>query len=58
MAYAPYGNPEISVIVFIYNGREGSTVAGPPAASILNGYFQLKAERALRSLTDVTPTTP
>ena len=52
MGYAPYGNPEISVIAFIYNGNEGSTVAGPIAASIMDVYFQLKTERALAAQQD------
>lgn len=46
MAYAPYGNPEISVIAFVYNGGEGSTVALPVASEVMDAYFQLKAQRA------------
>jgi len=49
MGYAPYGNPEISVIVFIYNGDEGSAFAAPVAAQVLDAYFRLKTERALQS---------
>ena len=44
--YAPFENPEIAVIVFVYNGGEGSKVAGPIANQILNAYFQLKAADA------------
>jgi penicillin-binding protein 2 len=40
--YAPYENPEVSVIVFVYNGGEGSKVAAPVANAILRAYFQLK----------------
>ncbi|NQS91689.1 MAG: penicillin-binding protein 2, partial [Chloroflexi bacterium] len=29
LAYAPYDNPEIAVIAFVYNGGEGASVAGP-----------------------------
>ncbi len=47
MGYAPYGNPEISVIVFIYNGDEGSAFAAPVAAQVMDAYFRLKTERAL-----------
>lgn len=47
MAYAPFGNPEISVIAFVYNGNEGSTVAGPVVAQVIDGYFRLKTERAI-----------
>lgn len=38
-AFAPYDNPEIAVVVFIYNGGEGSVVALPVAQEILRGYF-------------------
>ena len=38
-AYAPVEDPEISVIVFLYNGGEGSTVAVPVAHDILEYYF-------------------
>jgi penicillin-binding protein 2 len=48
MSYAPYGNPEVSVVVFIYNGGEGSIVALPVASAIMDDYFQLKTERALQ----------
>jgi penicillin-binding protein 2 len=39
MAFAPVETPEIAVIVFIYNGGEGSTVAVPVAQEILEWYF-------------------
>ncbi len=38
-AFAPYDNPEIAVVVFIYNGGEGSAVAVPVASEILHDYF-------------------
>lgn len=38
-AYAPYEDPEIAVVVFIYDGGEGSTTAVPVAQEILNYYF-------------------
>ncbi len=44
--YAPYENPEVSVIVFVYNGREGSRIAAPIASTILRAYFQLKESDA------------
>lgn len=47
MAYAPYENPEISVIAFVYNGNEGSAVALPVASEVMNAYFELKTQRAL-----------
>jgi penicillin-binding protein 2 len=40
--YAPFENPEVSVIVLVYNGGEGSKVAAPVANAILRAYFQLK----------------
>ena len=39
-AFAPIERPEISLIVFIYNGGEGSTVAVPIARDILDYYFR------------------
>lgn len=39
MAYAPVENPQIALIVFIYNGGEGSAVAAPVAQEILDWYF-------------------
>jgi penicillin-binding protein 2 len=42
LAYAPYENPEIAVVAFVYNGTEGSTVAGPIARRVLEAYFELK----------------
>ncbi len=39
MAYAPVENPEIAVIVFVYNGGEGSQIAAPVAQEILDWYF-------------------
>lgn len=43
VAYAPYENPEIAVVAFVYNGGEGASVAGPVVWQILNAYFELKA---------------
>jgi penicillin-binding protein 2 len=42
VAYAPYEDPEIAVVAFLYNGGEGASVAGPVVAKILNAYFELK----------------
>jgi penicillin-binding protein 2 len=38
-AFAPYENPEIAVVVFIFGGGEGSGAAVPVANDILNFYF-------------------
>ena len=42
VAFAPYENPEIAVVAFVYNGNEGSTVAGPIVRRTLEAYFELK----------------
>jgi len=42
-AYAPYEDPEIAVIAFVYNGGEGATVAGPIVRQFLEAYFEIKA---------------
>lgn len=43
LAYAPFDDPEVAVIAFVYNGREGSTVAGPIVKRVIQAYFELKA---------------
>ena len=40
--YAPYDDPEIVVVAFVYNGTEGSRVAGPIVRQVLEAYFELK----------------
>jgi penicillin-binding protein 2 len=47
-AYAPYRDPEILIMAFVYNGGEGSGVALPIVVETMEAYFRLKAERALR----------
>jgi len=46
LAYAPYENPEIVVIGFIYNGTEGSLWAVPMVRETLEAYYRLKNQRA------------
>lgn len=41
--YAPYDDPEIAVVAFVYNGSEGSRVAAPIVRTVLEKYFELKA---------------
>lgn len=41
--YAPYDDPEIAVVAFVYNGGEGASVAAPIVRQIMEGYFELKA---------------
>jgi penicillin-binding protein 2 len=43
VGYAPYDDPEIAVVAFVYNGGEGSPVAGPMVGRVLAAYFELKA---------------
>jgi len=46
VAYAPYDDPEIAVVAFVYNGGEGASVAGPIVRQLLEAYFELKAGTA------------
>jgi penicillin-binding protein 2 len=39
LAFAPYENPEIALVVFVFGGGEGSATAVPIANDILNYYF-------------------
>ena len=41
VAYAPYENPDIAVVAFVYNGEEGASVAGPIVRRTLEAYFGL-----------------
>lgn len=41
VAYAPADDPQLAVVVFLYNGGEGSVSAVPIAAKILRYYFQI-----------------
>lgn len=44
-AYAPYTNPEILVVTFIYNGGQGSENALPVTRNVIEAYYRLKSER-------------
>jgi len=46
VTYAPYTNPEIAIVAFVYNGIEGSLWALPVAVETMEAYFRLKNERA------------
>ncbi len=50
VGYAPWDNPEIAVVAFVYNGTEGSTFSAPIVRKVLDAYFEMKA-----SDTAVTP---
>jgi penicillin-binding protein 2 len=43
VAYAPYDNPEIVVLAFMYNAGEGGRVVAPTVRDVMSAYFQLKA---------------
>ena len=43
--YAPYDDPEIIIIAFVYNGGEGSLTALPIVSRTMEEYYRLKAER-------------
>jgi penicillin-binding protein 2 len=42
-AYAPFENPEIAVIAFIYYGGEGAITASPVVRQVLEAYFEIKS---------------
>ncbi|MBN1135892.1 MAG: penicillin-binding protein 2 [Anaerolineae bacterium] len=42
VGFAPYDHPQIAIVVFVFGGGEGSTVAAPIAGDILGYYFGLK----------------
>lgn len=44
-AYAPYENPEIVIVGFVYNGIEGSRWALPVVVDTMAAYFRLQNER-------------
>lgn len=43
--YAPYENPEILAVAFVYNGGEGSQVALPIVVETMEAYVRLQNER-------------
>ncbi len=42
VAYAPYDDPEIAVVAFLYNAGEGAKTAAPVVRGVIEGYFYLK----------------
>ena len=53
--YAPYDNPEIAVVAFVYNGGEGASVAAPIVGKVIEAYYNLKAIDARKGAPAVTP---
>ena len=47
-AFAPFDNPEIAVVAFVYNGGEGAVTAGPIVKQVIEAYFELKEIDAAR----------
>lgn len=46
VGYAPWDDPEIAVVAFVYNGTEGSTISAPIVRKVIDAYFELKAADA------------
>ncbi len=55
-AFAPYEDPEIALVVFVYNGGEGSEVAAPIARDILRAYFTARGKCLPQPTPVPTPT--
>lgn len=53
--YAPYDDPEIAVVAFVYNGGEGASVAGPIVGDVIDAYFELKAIDSEKGAPPVVP---
>ena len=49
VGYAPYDDPEIAVVAFVYNGREGSAVSAPIVRKVIDFYFEQKEIDAARN---------
>jgi penicillin-binding protein 2 len=47
LAFAPYENPEIALVVFVFGGGEGSGTAVPIANDILEFYFSQEPGKGL-----------
>lgn len=42
VGYAPYDDPEIAVVAFVYDGDEGAVLSAPVVRDIIEVYFALK----------------
>jgi penicillin-binding protein 2 len=56
--FAPVENPEIALVVYVYNGGEGSDTAAPIAHDILEWYFQRQASVASQFITPSQSSAP
>lgn len=43
LAYAPYENPEVAILAFMYNAGEGAVAAAPVVGKVMKAYFELKS---------------
>jgi penicillin-binding protein 2 len=50
VAYAPFDNPEIAVLAFMYNAGEGGRVVAPTVRDVMTAYFDLKAIDTAKAL--------
>jgi penicillin-binding protein 2 len=57
-AFAPVESPEIALIVYVYNGGEGSETSVPIAKDVLEWYFQRKADIASQFVTPLETPAP
>lgn len=57
VGYAPYDNPEIVVVAFVYNGGEGSQYAMPIVREVLDYYFRRPPPTTTTTTTPTTPST-
>ncbi len=55
-AYAPYENPDILILGFIYNGGEGSANALPMVMDTLESYLREQNQQGATQITIITPT--
>ena len=56
--FAPSEDPEVSVIAFIYNGTEGSIIAGPLANQALKLYYSIVKGEDMTLEGEAAPTEP
>jgi penicillin-binding protein 2 len=55
VAFAPYDDPEIAIITFLYNGIEGGRTAAPIVKSVMDAYFELKSIDIAQGITGSNP---
>lgn len=53
--YAPYDNPEIAVVAFVYNGGEGASVAAPIVGKVIEAYYNLKVIDSEKGAPSIAP---